>query len=88
LKTKICPVYWGSIHHWVDDPITMLQETERVLKPGGYLFIRDLRRSWLWLFENEIRSSFTTEQARKTIKAAGIRQGTFSKSLLWWNYEV
>ncbi|MGC9472395.1 MAG: class I SAM-dependent methyltransferase [Bacteroidales bacterium] len=81
-------VFSINMVHWVGNPISMLQETERVLKPGGHLYIKDLRRSWLWLFEKEIRSSFTLEEAGKTIEEAGLRQGTLSKSLLWWTYEV
>ncbi|HDJ34225.1 MAG TPA: class I SAM-dependent methyltransferase [Bacteroidetes bacterium] len=74
--------------HWVNDPASMLQEIERVLKPEGYLFIKDLRRSWLGILENEIRSALTTEEAGKITEAANLRKGTLSKSLLWWNYEV
>jgi ubiquinone/menaquinone biosynthesis C-methylase UbiE len=33
----------GSLHEW-EDPVRALKETHRVLKPGGRLFINDMRR--------------------------------------------
>jgi hypothetical protein len=66
----------------------MLNEIKRVLKPNGYLFIKDLRRSWLGIFESEIKSAFSLNEAKKLIRQAKLRRGTFSKSILWWNFEV
>ena len=37
--------------HLVDNPIQMLNEIERILIPGGFLYIADLRRSFLGLFD-------------------------------------
>ena len=74
--------------HGVSKPIIMLNEIERVLKPDGYLFIKDLRRSWLGIFESEIKSAFTLDEAKKLIEQSELRKGTFSKSVLWWNFEV
>jgi ubiquinone/menaquinone biosynthesis C-methylase UbiE len=45
--------------HLVKDPVRMLDEIERVLAPDGFLFIADLRRSWLGLLEKEIQSAVT-----------------------------
>jgi ubiquinone/menaquinone biosynthesis C-methylase UbiE len=42
----------NSLHHW-QDPLVCLEEVHRVLKPGGALFISDLRRDMPllpWLF--------------------------------------
>ncbi len=74
--------------HWVSHPISMLNEIERVLKPEGFLFVKDLRRSWLGVFEKEINKAFTYAQAKKVIGDSELREGDFSSSLLWWNFEV
>jgi ubiquinone/menaquinone biosynthesis C-methylase UbiE len=74
--------------HLVDDPIKMLNEIERVLAPGGYLFIADLRRSWLGVVEKEIQSALTMDEARSLIAKSELRAGKVSWGMLWWRYEV
>jgi ubiquinone/menaquinone biosynthesis C-methylase UbiE len=74
--------------HIVDDPIRMLNEIERILVPGGFLFIGDLRRSWLGLLENEIRSALTLKEARQLFARANLRPGKFTWDLLWWRFET
>jgi hypothetical protein len=61
---------------------------ERVLIPDGFLFIADLRRSWLGLIEKEIKSALTLEEARDVISQSELREGTFSSDLLWWRFET
>ena len=74
--------------HLVDDPIRMLNEIERVLVPGGYLFISDLRRSLLGYVEDEIRSALTIPEAKSLFEESELRQGNFRWGLLWWNFEA
>ncbi len=74
--------------HLVEDPIRMLNEMERILKPDGFLFIADLRRSWLGIIEKEIKSSLTLSEARELFKQSRLRQGVFSSSFLWWRFEL
>jgi len=74
--------------HLVEDPIRMLNEIERLLVPGGILFIADLRRSWLGLIERDIRSALTLEEARDLFGRSQIREGVFSSGLLWWRFET
>lgn len=81
-------VFNVSMVHWVSNPISMLDEIERILKPNGCLFIKDLRYSWLRMFENEIGKAFTLAQAENLIGASKLRVGAFSRSLLWWNFEA
>lgn len=81
-------VFSVNMVHVVDKPINMLNEIERVLKPGGYLFVKDLRRSWLGIFEREVKSAFTLDEAKKLVGQSKLRKGTFSKSILWWNFEI
>jgi ubiquinone/menaquinone biosynthesis C-methylase UbiE len=73
--------------HIVDDPVSMLNEIERVLVPDGYLFIADIKRSWVGLVDKVFRSALTLEEARGLIRRSELRKGTFSSSLLWWSFE-
>jgi ubiquinone/menaquinone biosynthesis C-methylase UbiE len=73
--------------HLVSKPLTMLAELERVLKPGGSLFVADLRRSVLGLLEKEIRSALSAREARELIRASALRPGRFSRGLIWWRFE-
>jgi ubiquinone/menaquinone biosynthesis C-methylase UbiE len=74
--------------HLVEQPLRMLDEIERVLVPGGHLFIADLRRSMLGLFESEIKSALSLSEARDLFRRSSLRQGAFRWSLLWWRYEA
>lgn len=74
--------------HLVEDPIRMLNEIERILKPDGFLFIADLRRSWLGIFEKEIKASLTLFEARNLFQQTNLRKGVFTSDLLWWRFEV
>jgi hypothetical protein len=66
----------------------MLNEIERVLIPDGFLYIADLRRSFLGLFEPEIRSGLTIAEARKMFDQSEIRRGDFTSDLVWWKFEA
>lgn len=74
--------------HIVERPVEMLDEIERILAPGGLLFIADLRRSWLALFEKEIKSALTIAEAQSLFSQSKLRQGSFSSDLLWWRFEA
>lgn len=74
--------------HVVEDPVRMLDEIERILSPDGFLFIADLRRSWLGLVEKEIKSALTLGEARELLRRSRLREGTFSSSPLWWRFEA
>jgi len=74
--------------HIVENPIQMLNELERMLVPGGFLFIADLRRSGLGFIEKEIRSALTVEEAKHLLGQSKLRAGRFSSSALWWRFET
>jgi ubiquinone/menaquinone biosynthesis C-methylase UbiE len=74
--------------HWIDQPVKMLKEIKRVLKTNGFLFIKDLRYSWLWILEGEIKYALKTNDAAALIKEAGLEKGILTSSLLWWEYEI
>jgi ubiquinone/menaquinone biosynthesis C-methylase UbiE len=74
--------------HIVENPVQMLNEIERVLAPGGFLFIADLRRSWLGFVEKEIKSALTLDEAKDLFSRSKLRKGKFSSSALWWRFET
>jgi ubiquinone/menaquinone biosynthesis C-methylase UbiE len=74
--------------HIVEYPIQMLDEIERILVPDGALFIVDLRRSWLGLFEREMKSALTPQEAKALFAQSTLREGSFSSSLIWWRFEA
>lgn len=74
--------------HIVEHPIQMLDEIERILVSDGSLFIVDLRRSWLGLFESEMKSALTPQEAKTLFAQSKLRAGSFSSSLIWWRFEA
>ncbi|MCG3156396.1 MAG: Ubiquinone biosynthesis O-methyltransferase [bacterium] len=74
--------------HIVEDPVQMLNEIERVLMPGGFLFIADLRRSALGFIEKEVGAALTLEEAKHLLSQSKLRAGKFSCNALWWRYET
>jgi hypothetical protein len=65
-----------------------MEEMEIVLAPDGSLFIVDRRRSWLGLFEREMKSSLTLQEAKTLFAQSKLRAGNFSSSLIWWRFEA
>jgi len=74
--------------HIVEDPVAMLNEMERVLAPEGVLFMADIRRSWVGLFDQVFKSGLTVEEAGALVYRSKMRAGVFSSDLLWWRYEA
>jgi ubiquinone/menaquinone biosynthesis C-methylase UbiE len=77
----------ANMAHLVEDPVAMLDELERVLAPGGFLFVADLRRTWLGWVEREIRSALTMREVRDLLARSRVRPGTLRAGLLWWRFE-
>ena len=73
--------------HLVDSPVRMLDEIERVLVPEGYLFITDIRRSLVGLLEREFQSALSIDEVEALFEKTRIRDGHFSKNLLYWEFE-
>ena len=72
--------------HIVQEPVTMLNELERVTKPDAKLMITDLRRTWLGLLIKTISTSFTQDEALDIIRASKLRPGIPFKGSYWWSY--
>jgi ubiquinone/menaquinone biosynthesis C-methylase UbiE len=72
--------------HVVEDPVKMLNETERVTKPDGQIMITDLNRNWLSLFIKKFRTAFTLDEALGIINKSQLRKGKPSTGPFWWDY--
>ena len=73
--------------HVVEHPIQMLDELERVLADNGFLFVADIRRSWVGFLEREFLSALTVGEAERLLRESTIRKGVMTFSTLWWRYE-
>jgi ubiquinone/menaquinone biosynthesis C-methylase UbiE len=72
--------------HILEDPVQMLNEIERVTKPGGTILITDLRRGLLAYFIKKFRTAHTLEEASEIVGKSKIRSGKFSSGPFWWDY--
>ena len=61
---------------------------ERVLSPDGILFMADIRRSWVGLFDRVFRSALNVAEADALVRRSKLREGAFASDLLWWRYET
>ena len=50
--------------HLVKNPVRMLDEIQRVLKPKGVFFVSDLRRSWLGILSKHLRASYSPGEVK------------------------
>ncbi len=74
--------------HIVENPIQMLNEIDRVVKPNGIILITDLRRGFLANFIKKFKTSYTMEEASNILTESKIRKGKLSSGLFWWDYFV
>ena len=74
--------------HIVEDPITMLNEIERVAKSDSRILITDLRRIWLGRIIWKLRTSYKLEEALELIENSTLRKGIPTKGPFWWDYFV
>jgi len=72
--------------HIVENPISMLNEIDRVAKPGAKILITDLRRGFLAYFIKKFRTAYTLKEATDIIEKSKIRKGRLSSGLFWWDY--
>lgn len=74
--------------HVVEDPVTMLNEIERVATPHARIMMTDLRRNWLGFLIKKFKTALTLEEALKMIQQSELRKGTAAKGFYWWDYMI
>ena len=77
-----------NVVHHVADPLAMLNEIERVLAPGGMLYIADIRRSGLaGFFDKAFREAMSYPEVLALLYQAKLPKEPFTSGFLWWRYE-
>ena len=77
-----------NVLHHVADPLAMLNEIERVLAPGGMLYIADIRRSGLaGFFDKAFREALSYSEVLALLYQAKWSKKPFTSGFLWWRYE-
>ena len=69
--------------HLVENPIAMLNEVERVLKPTGILLLGDIRRSSFGYFMTILKTAYTLKECKKLVEKSNLRPCNFEKTLFW-----
>jgi ubiquinone/menaquinone biosynthesis C-methylase UbiE len=72
-----------SMLHMVHDPVRMLNELERVLKPNGLLLLTNIKRLWLMsLFMKAFKTTFTWPEAEGIIMKSNLRPWSVRNGLI------
>ncbi|MGD8387298.1 MAG: class I SAM-dependent methyltransferase [Desulfobacteraceae bacterium] len=74
--------------HIVEDPVSMLNEMERVTRPDGRILITDLRRIWLATVTRKLKTALTLEEALAIIQESSLRPGKAHRGPFWWDYRI
>jgi len=69
--------------HLVENPIRMLDEIQRVLKPQGAFLISDLRRSWLGMLSRNLRAAYIPDEVRDLLGQSELQNWEVKDYLLW-----
>jgi len=69
--------------HLVENPVSMLNEIHRVLKPKGRFFISDFRRSWSGIFTEHIRASYSPKEVRDLLSQSKLQNWKVKDYFFW-----
>jgi len=69
--------------HLIKSPIKMFNEIHRVLKPKGRFFISDFRRSWLGIFTNHIRASYSPKEVKDLLSQSNLQDWKVKDYFFW-----
>jgi ubiquinone/menaquinone biosynthesis C-methylase UbiE len=71
--------------HLIKNPLKMFNEVHRVLKPTGRFIITDFKRSWLGIFWNHIRASYSLKEVTDLLNQSNLQEWEVKESLLSLN---
>lgn len=74
-----------NVFHAVDDPVAMLNEIERVLKPGGVLGLGDGKRSRAGYVVPALKTAYTAEEAKEILAKSDLRPWKFRERFFWFS---
>lgn len=69
--------------HLIENPVKMFNEIQRVLKPDGKFFISDFKRSWLAIFSNHFRASYTPDEIRDLLRQSELQKWEVKDRFFW-----
>ncbi len=72
--------------HEVNDQVAMLNELERILKPGGILLLGDIKRTWLKIVIPWMGHTLSLEEAKKYLKRSKLRKVKVEESFIRYTF--
>lgn len=69
--------------HLIENPVKMVNEIQRVLKSEGKFFISDFKRSWLAIFSQHFRASYTPDEIRELLRQSALRKWEVKDRFFW-----
>jgi ubiquinone/menaquinone biosynthesis C-methylase UbiE len=73
----------GNTLHLLKNPVSMFNEIQRVLKPGGRFLVSDFRRSWLGILTEHVRSAYSAEEVRDLLRQSELQNWKVRDSFFW-----
>lgn len=69
--------------HLMENPVSMFDEIQCVLKPTGKFFISDLGRSWLGILTKHIRASYSPKEVEDSLRQSKLRNSEVQGRFFW-----
>ena len=69
--------------HLVKNPVRMLDEIQRVLKPKGVFLVSDLRRSWLGILSKHLRASYSSGEVKNLLGQSKLKNWELRDYFFW-----
>jgi ubiquinone/menaquinone biosynthesis C-methylase UbiE len=69
--------------HLVKNPVRMLDELQRVLKPKGVFLVSDLRRSWLGILSKHLRASYSPGEVKDLLGQSKLENWELRDYFFW-----
>ena len=69
--------------HLVKNPVNMFNEIHRVLMTDGKFFISDFKRSWLSIFSQHFRASYTPREIKHLVQQSALQNWRIKDQFFW-----